>query len=76
MGLLEGFAVATVSKKRLIGYDACGTDGSDQAKMKAIYQVLDSDGFSFERVRIAKSISDAGVGATIDAELKKEAGIP
>lgn len=68
--------MATVAKKRLIGFDACGTDGSDPSKMKAIFHVVDSEGFSFERVKIRKTIADTGVDTDINNEIAKQAGIP
>jgi len=33
-------------KKRFVGYDAQGTDGSDPRQMVAIFEVLDDDGFT------------------------------
>jgi hypothetical protein len=62
--------MATVANKVFMGLDACGTDGTDINLMKAIYRVLDSDGFTYESLRIAKTIHDAGVDPDINAALK------
>ena len=58
--------MATVSKKRFVAFDAQGTDGTDFTKMKAIYRVVDSDGFSYESVRIAATTHNAGDDAAIN----------
>ena len=57
--------MATVTNKRLIGFDACGTNEA----LKAIYDWVDSDGFSYNGTRIDKSIHDAGVDENINAAL-------
>lgn len=51
-------------KRRLIAYDAQGTDGTDTSKVMAVYQVLDDEGFtSIERVPLSKSDHDAELRA-------------
>jgi len=42
--------------KKFIGYDAEGTS----APKKAIYKVVDDDGFSYPAVKIDKAIHDSG----------------
>ena len=62
----------TIAKKKFTGYDANGTDGTDYSKMSAVYKVVDSDGFSYNRVSIAATIHNSGVAADIDAALLAE----
>ena len=58
--------MATVSAKAFRGYCAAGT----ATKTCAFYRVLDSDGFTWETVKIAASIHDAGVDEDINTAIE------
>ena len=60
-------ASPTLSKKRFKYFDACGTDGTDDKKIMAVYEVIDTDGYNQE-VRIKKSVT----AITVDTELQSK----
>lgn len=59
----------TVDSKNFIAIDACGTDGSDDSKLKAIYDFIDGGGYTHSGVRIAYSVHLAGNDNDINAAL-------
>jgi len=54
-------------KKKFIGFDAEGTD----KPQKAIYKVIDDDGFSYPAVKIDVEIHNSGDDLLIDKALLK-----
>jgi hypothetical protein len=44
-------------KKRFIHYDAQGTDGADPARLLAVFEVADDDGFT-ARIAVPALLSD------------------
>ncbi|GAB4479028.1 MAG: hypothetical protein Kow00124_24140 [Anaerolineae bacterium] len=58
-------------KKRFSHYDAQGTDGSDPARLLAVFDVLDDDGLT---VRAAIPAAEADGAAREDAALRAGLG--
>jgi len=58
-----------ISQKKYVVADGCGTDGSDTGKMRALYKVIDADGFSYAQVSIPYDVHLAGISPDIDAAL-------
>ena len=61
--------MVTITNKTFIAFNACGTDGIDDSLMKAIYNVVDSNYFSYQNVEIPKTIHDGGIDEEINQAL-------
>lgn len=59
----------TIDKKKFLGFDALGTDGTNDADMAAIYQVIDSDGFTYAAAHIPVVVHKTGTNEEIDVAL-------
>ena len=58
--------MVTISKKIFIAFSAEMTDGTDLEKCVALYKAIDSDGFSYDNIKIPAITHNSGSDADIN----------